>query len=67
MSELEVLHGELNMARQAQADAEFCRELAGQVVAKVAEAVQSLPFEKLKILAAYVNKSLDLVGVPVDE
>ena len=67
MSELEALQNELNMARQAQADAEFCRELAGRIVTNVAEAVQSLPFEKLKILAAYVNKTLELVGVPEDE
>ncbi len=67
MSELEALQNELSMVRQAQVDAEFCRELAGQIVTKVAGAVQSLPFEKLKILAAYLNKSLELVGVPVDE
>ena len=63
----QALEQELIVARQAQADAEFSRELAGQIVSKVAGAVQGIPIEKLKILAAYINKSMELVGVAVDD
>ena len=65
--ELEALQNELFAARQAQADAEFSRELAGQIVSKIAGAVQGLSVQKLKILQAYILKSLELAGVPEDE
>ena len=65
--ESELLQQELHVARQAQADAEFSRELAGKIVAKVAEAVQCSSFERLKLMDVYISKSLKLVGVPEDE
>ena len=65
MNELEALQNELCIARQNQADAEFARELAGKINAKVSEATGSASFERLKILEAYINKSLELVGILV--
>jgi hypothetical protein len=62
MNELEALQQSLGRARQEQADTEFAREIAGRLVATLANAVQDLPVDKLRILDAYLNKSLELVG-----
>lgn len=58
---------ELTAARQAQADAEFSRELSNQIMAKVAKATAMASLERLKLLDVYISKSLKLVGVPDDE
>ncbi len=65
--ELPALHQELETARHAQADAEFSRELSGRIVATIATAIQGLPFERLQILAASVDKSLEIAGASVNE
>lgn len=62
MNYISYLETELNQARQAQADAEFTRELAGEIIANTAKAVQTLPMDKVQTLNIYVNKALELVG-----
>lgn len=66
-AERKALESELLAARQAQAEAEFSRELSNNLIAKIAHAVQYAPIQKLQILDTYIAKAIELSGVPEDE
>ena len=60
----EALSKELITARQNQADAEMRLELSGDIMRRVALALQQAPnFEKLQTLSRFIDKSIQLSGL----
>ena len=63
----EALSNELLTARQNQADAEMRLDLSGDIIRRVALALQLTPnFEKLQIFNHFINKSIELTGLSVE-
>jgi len=68
MSEIDALSQELIIARQNQADALMMVELSGSIMGRVASALQQAPnFEKLQTLGRFIDKSIELSGLMLEE